>query len=136
MTSYKSKIQIKRVYDKPHRNDGYRVLVDRLWPRGVKKDDAKVDLWAKEIAPSSELRQWFNHDSAKFSEFRTRYQKELDANEEAILQLSTSAASQTMTLLYAARDETNNNAVVLLDYLLERTSSQSGSRHRWPLKIG
>ena len=111
------KIQIKRIYDPPGDDDGLRVLVDRLWPRGVKKDEAKVDVWAKELAPTTELRQWFDHDASKFSEFRSRYLKELGDKDDVVQKLFEDANGCTLTLLFAARDRSCNHAVVLLDYL-------------------
>jgi uncharacterized protein YeaO (DUF488 family) len=111
------KIQIKRIYDPTGDDDGLRVLVDRLWPRGVKKEEASVDVWAKELAPTTELRQWFDHDASKFSEFRSRYLKELDARDDVARKLFEDANGRTMTLLFAARDRFCNHAVVLLDYL-------------------
>jgi uncharacterized protein YeaO (DUF488 family) len=111
------KIQIKRIYDPLGDDDGWRVLVDRLWPRGVKKDEAGVDVWAKELAPTTELRQWFDHDASKFSEFRSRYLKELDDKDDVAQKLIEDANGRTLTLLFAARDRSCNHAVVLLDYL-------------------
>lgn len=108
---------VKRIYDEPAASDGYRVLVDRLWPRGVSQEQAALDLWCKEIAPSPELRTWFNHDPARFSEFTARYQAELDAN-PAVAELRKLAAEHGhITLLYAAHDPTVNHAVVLQNYL-------------------
>ena len=108
-------IRIKRVYDPPDRSDGVRILVDRLWPRGLKKDAARVDAWRKDVAPTDALRRWFDHDPRKWDEFRARYRAELDAagkrGELAIL--GRRASRGTVTLLYAARDETHNNALVL-----------------------
>ncbi len=106
-------IQIKRIYDQPADDDGFRVLVDRLWPRGIKKEDAKVDLWAKQIAPTTELRKWFDHDPTKFDEFRSRYMRELESNPDAVKQMIDLADDRVITLLYAARDTTCNHAVVL-----------------------
>jgi len=111
------KIQIKRIYDSLGDEDGLRVLVDRLWPRGVKKERASVDVWAKELAPTTELRQWFDHDASKFSEFRSRYLKELDDKDDVAQKLIEDANGRTLTLLFAARDRSCNHAVVLLDYL-------------------
>ena len=111
------KIQIKRIYDPPGDDDGLRVLVDRLWPRGVKKEEANVDVWAKELAPTTELRQWFDHDASKFSEFRSRYLKELDDKGDVVRKLLEDANGRTLTLLFAARDRSCNHAIVLLDYL-------------------
>ncbi len=111
------KIQIKRIYDSLGDDDGLRVLVDRLWPRGVKKEGASVDVWAKELAPTTELRQWFDHDASKFSEFRSRYLKELHDKDDVVRKLFEDANGRTLTLLFAARDRSCNHAVVLLDYL-------------------
>ena len=111
------KIQIKRIYDSLGDDDGLRVLVDRLWPRGVKKEEASVDVWAKELAPTTELRQWFDHDASKFSEFRSRYLEELGDKDDVVQKLFEDANSLTLTLLFAARDRSCNHAVVLLDYL-------------------
>ena len=111
------KIQIKRIYDPTGDDDGLRVLVDRLWPRGVKKERASVDVWAKELAPTTELRQWFDHDASKFSEFRSRYLKELDDKDDVVRKLFEDANGRTLTLLFAARDRSCNHAVVLLECL-------------------
>jgi uncharacterized protein YeaO (DUF488 family) len=110
-------IKIKRVYDPPTKDDGFRVLVDRLWPRGVTKEYAALDLWAKEIAPTTELRKWFNHEPDKFDEFRSRYLKELDSNTNALRLVLKGARSKSITLLYASHDATCNHADVLHDYL-------------------
>ncbi len=110
-------ISIKRVYLPAEDSDGYRVLVDRLWPRGIKKEDAKVDLWAKTLAPSVELRKWFNHISERFEEFSKKYVEELKANPEAALVLDELRRHDKVTLLYGAKDEQHNNAVVLLHLL-------------------
>jgi uncharacterized protein YeaO (DUF488 family) len=107
---------IKRVYEMPDRNDGKRILIDRLWPRGLSKQDAEIDLWLKEIAPSSELRQWFGHEPQKWEEFRRRYKKELEENEQ-VQELVRLAKQEDLTLLYAAKDEKHNNAVVLREFL-------------------
>ncbi len=112
-------IKIKRIYDSPAADDGFRVLVDRLWPRGVKKLDAKVDLWAKETAPTTALRKWFDHEPAKFDEFRSRYMKELDSNADALMQIINGAGHSAITLLYAARDTACNHALVLHERLSE-----------------
>lgn len=112
-----TKYEIKRIYEDPAKNDGYRVLVDRLWPRGVSKEKASLDLWLKEIAPSAELRNWFNHIPERFTEFSRRYTKELDGN-SAVDQLRELAKDHTLiTLLYGAHDTTANQAVVLQKYL-------------------
>ena len=112
-----SHVHIKRVYDPPGPNDGTRVLIDRLWPRGLAKDQARVDLWLKDIAPSAALRKWFGHDPAKWKEFRRQYEAELAGNQEAVEQLRALAAAGTVTLLYGAKDKDHNNAVVLKGYL-------------------
>ena len=110
------KIQIKRVYEKPDAKDGFRILVDRLWPRGLTKEKAALDLWLKDIAPSTDLRKWFNHDPEKWKEFQKRYRKELKENKEAVDTLKEHLKKGTVTLLYAARDEAHNEAEVLKDY--------------------
>ena len=111
------KAQIKRVYDEPSETDGKRILVDRLWPRGVSKAQAKVDLWLKAIAPSTPLRQWFGHDPGKWEEFKKRYKDELDHNSEAVAQLRALMAKEKVTLVYGAKDQEHNDAVVLQEYL-------------------
>ena len=110
-------IKIKRIYDKPEPQDGMRLLVDRLWPRGLSKEQARVDWWVKEIAPSDELRRWFGHDPARWSEFKTRYLRELEAKHSLLAEISDRAGKETVTLLYAARDDLHNNALVLRDLL-------------------
>jgi uncharacterized protein YeaO (DUF488 family) len=115
------RIRVKRVYDEPTPDDGYRVLVDRLWPRGLSRDRARIDLWLREIAPSSELRTWFAQKAERFGEFRSRYMEELREKERLVqLLLSRVEVGETVTLLYSARDPEHNNAVVLRDYLEER----------------
>ncbi|AKM09395.1 DUF488 domain-containing protein [Croceicoccus naphthovorans] len=116
--------RIKRIYDAPASTDGKRVLVDRIWPRGVSKESAKLDLWLKEIAPSTGLRKWFDHDPARFEEFSDRYCEELKANSEAVSELCDLADQGDVTLLYAARDSRVNHAVVLAE-LLEQNDVQS-----------
>jgi uncharacterized protein YeaO (DUF488 family) len=106
-------IQLKRVYEKPSQDDGFRVLVDRLWPRGLTKKKAAIDLWLKELAPSTELRKWFAHDPDKWKEFQTRYRKELRDKKPLLDELRQRAAGHTVTLAYGARDEEHNEAVVL-----------------------
>ena len=110
-------IQLKRAYEKPERADGTRILVDRLWPRGLTKEKAAVDLWLKEIAPTTELRKWFNHEPGKWVGFRTRYRKELRAHQDQIERIIRAAKDGTVTLVYAARDESHNEAIVLRDLL-------------------
>ena len=106
-------IQIKRVYDAPSENDGYRILIDRIWPRGVSKEDAKLDDWNKDLAPSTELRKWFDHDPDKFDDFSEKYKKELENNKEDLNKLSKKAKDETVTLVYGAKDTAHNQAVVL-----------------------
>ena len=112
------KVMLKRAYETPAASDGYRVLVDRLWPRGLAKVNARIDLWLKEVAPSTELRQWFGHDPAKWAEFRKRYRAELKGN-PAWAQLESLSHQKKLTLVYAARDQVHNEAAVLQE-LLER----------------
>ena len=110
-------IRIKRVYLPAEDSDGYRVLVDRLWPRGIKKEDARIDLWAKALAPSAELRKWFNHIPERFEAFSEKYKEELKANPEVAPVLDELRQHDKVTLLYGAKDEQHNNAVVLLHLL-------------------
>lgn len=114
------KIKIKRIYDDPTDDDGYRILVDRLWPRGVSKEDAKLDDWDKEIAPSDELRKWFDHQEDRFKEFSKRYREELKDKENDLDKLGEIAEKKTLTLLYAAKDTEINQAVVLKEVLSNR----------------
>jgi uncharacterized protein YeaO (DUF488 family) len=107
-------IKIKRVYEKPEASDGKRILVDRLWPRGVKK--SAIDVWIKDVAPSDELRNWFHHEVPRWSAFRSKYRKELSRNKQAVAELR-KAAKGNVTLVYGAKDETHNQAVVLAQYL-------------------
>jgi uncharacterized protein YeaO (DUF488 family) len=116
----KGYIRIKRVYDSPSRGDGRRVLVDRLWPRGLSKKAARVDEWFKDLAPSGPLRKWFGHDPSRWAEFQRRYKHELDARHASVDVLRALAVKKSLTLLYGARDEAHNNAVVLLNYLTRR----------------
>jgi uncharacterized protein YeaO (DUF488 family) len=111
-------IKIKRVYDKASKEDGFRILVDRLWPRGMSKDKAKVDLWLKELAPSDDLRKWFSHDPQKWQEFKKRYEKELKDKQE-LLRIIKQAEKEngTVTVLYSAKDEEHNQAVALAAFL-------------------
>lgn len=118
-------LRIKRVYEAPGKGDGFRVLVDRLWPRGVSKDQARVDLWLKEIAPSDALRKWFGHDPDKWDAFKRRYFKELDGKAEPVRTLRGQAAKGTVTLLYGAKEERFNNAVALKEYLVCRPTNNS-----------
>jgi len=107
------KLKIKRVYDKPAEEDGTRILVDRLWPRGLTKQKAKVDVWLKDIAPSTELRKWFAHDPEKWKEFIKKYKKELHENKEQAAILKEYLKQGTVTLVYGARDEVHNEALVI-----------------------
>lgn len=110
-------IRLKRAYTAATDADGTRVLVNRLWPRGVSKEKARLDLWLKAIAPSTELRKWFNHDPAKWEEFCQRYTQELEDNPEAVKRLLELADTGRITLIYGARDEAHNEAVMLKEYL-------------------
>lgn len=109
-------VMLKRAYEPPAKADGKRILVDRLWPRGVTKAKADIDLWLKEVAPSTELRQWFGHDPEKWAEFKKRYRAELK-NSPALSELRSLAGQGNVTLVYAAHDESHNNAVVLKEIL-------------------
>jgi uncharacterized protein YeaO (DUF488 family) len=106
-------IAIKRVYEAPAEGDGYRVLIDRLWPRGLKKEAVSMDVWARELAPSTELRKWFGHDPARWDEFRQRYAAELADSADVWQALARRSAKEPVTLLYGARDEEHNDAVAL-----------------------
>lgn len=111
-------IGLKRIYEKAQPSDGYRVLVDRLWPRGISKEKAGFDLWLKEIAPSNELRKWFGHDPLKWEEFQKQYYSELKAKSELVEELNNTIKEKgSVTLLYSAFDEQHNNAVVLKNFL-------------------
>lgn len=115
--SRKLDIRIKRAYLAPSPHDGVRVLVDRLWPRGVRKSDAAIDRWVKDIAPSTELRRWFGHDPARWDEFERRYSVELSKDADLLNELRDIAKKGTLTLVYSAHDEAHNQAVVLRDVL-------------------
>lgn len=115
------KIYTKRVYDPPSRTDGKRYLVDRLWPRGLKREELQLEDWVKEIAPSNELRKWFGHDPALWDEFRSRYFKELEDNKAALKPLIEAARHDTVTLVYGAKDTTHNNAVAIKEFLEKHT---------------
>lgn len=110
-------LHIKRVYEPAETADGQRILVDRIWPRGLTKEKAAVDTWVKTVAPTTELRKWFNHDPARWAEFRARYARELDANPEAVKQLRDLVKTGKTTLLFAAHDPVHNNAVAITEYL-------------------
>ncbi len=109
--------RLKRAYEQPTEDDGTRVLVERLWPRGLRKADARIDLWLKDIAPSHELRTWYGHDPAKWPEFQQRYRKELRSNPQAVQRLREMLAKGTVTLVFAARDEQRNSALVLREFM-------------------
>lgn len=113
-------VRIKRAYEAAEPSDGYRVLVDRIWPRGVSREDARLDEWARELAPSSELRKWFGHDPERFVEFRRRYLAELRQESEKVAELRRRALRETVTLVYGARDTEHNDAVVLAELLRRR----------------
>ena len=113
-------ISIKRIYDDATDKDGYRVLVDRLWPRGISKEEAKLDEWLQDIAPSTELRKWFDHQEERFPEFSKRYKAELDLKKTEIEKLKAVAEKRPITLLYSAKNEEFNQAIVLRDYLTEK----------------
>jgi uncharacterized protein YeaO (DUF488 family) len=113
-------IKTKRIYDDPAQGDGFRILVDRLWPRGISKDRAHLDLWLKEVAPSDALRKWFGHDQARWDAFKHRYFKELKDKKEAVESIALKASEGSVTLLYGAKDEQCNNAVALREFIEQR----------------
>lgn len=113
-------VQAKRIYDPVHAGDGYRVLVDRVWPRGVSRERAQLDEWAQELAPSDQLRRWFGHVPERFAEFRERYREELRSRAGELDALRARAETTTVTILYGARDRDHNNGVVLAELLRER----------------
>lgn len=111
-------IKLKRIYEQSSKNDGFRILVDRLWPRGVSKEDAEIDLWLKEIAPGDELRKWYSHDMNRWEQFRESYMEELNNMSGQIDKIKEIEKEHgTITLLYSAKDESHNNAVVLREFL-------------------
>lgn len=116
-------VKLKRAYEPPVAADGVRVLVDRLWPRGLSKEHAALDHWMKDIAPSTELRKWFGHDPARWGEFMGRYREELHGNDNLLRQLRSLARKGTITLVYSAHDEIHNDAVVLRNTLLSRKTT-------------
>jgi uncharacterized protein YeaO (DUF488 family) len=113
-------IKIKRIYEAPEPNDGTRILVDRLWPRGMKKEKAYVDTWLKDIGPSTELRKWFGHDPERWTEFKAKYVDELKGKADQLSLIHEAATQGAVTLLYAARDEQHNEAVILAELLKHR----------------
>ncbi len=117
-------IRVKRVYEAAEPGDGLRILVERLWPRGMKKENAKLDDWLKEVAPSTDLRKWFSHDPAKWPEFQRRYRVELDSHPEAWGPLLATAKKSDVTLLFSSHDAEHNNVVALKRYLEDRTSTR------------
>jgi uncharacterized protein YeaO (DUF488 family) len=119
-------IRVKRVYEKPSPKDGLRVLVDRLWPRGLTEERAALQLWLKDVAPSTELRKWFGHDPAKWKQFQVRYRKELREKKDTLDLLQEKSAEHTVTLLYGARDEEHNEAVVLKGVLEGHKTKHEG----------
>lgn len=123
-------IHLKRAYEPSAPEDGFRILVDRLWPRGIARDAAHVDLWLKEIAPSTELRKWFAHDPEKWAEFRKRYAEELDSRPAEVERLAECVRRGTVTLVYGAKDQQHNQAVALKEYLEESAGRKPGSRGR------
>jgi uncharacterized protein YeaO (DUF488 family) len=110
-------VRAKRIYEAAERDDGYRILIDHIWPRGVSRERARLNEWARELAPSDELRKWFAHDPARFAEFRLRYRDELADQTERLEELRRRASGGPLTVLYAARDQEHNNAVVLVELL-------------------
>lgn len=115
--SDKLKIKTKRVYEEVANNDGYRLLVDKIWPRGIKKEDAQLDEWNKDLAPSDELRKWFDHDPERFEEFKKRYKKELNDQKKELERVKKISKDKRVCILYGAKDEQNNQAVVLKEVL-------------------
>ncbi len=122
------KVLLKRVYDEPDAKDGMRILVDRLWPRGLSKERARIDVWLKEIAPSNELRKWYQHDVEKWPEFKKRYVAELKAAPDAVEELLGYTKKRNVTLLFAAKDSEHNNAVVLQEYVTKRSAPKTSRR--------
>lgn len=110
-------IKLKRVYEKPSPSDGKRVLVDRLWPRGLTKEQAEIDEWLRDLAPSTELRQWYGHDPEKWTEFKKRYWKELDKNPNLVSKLAEECRRRTVTFVFSSKEEKLNNAVALKEYI-------------------
>jgi uncharacterized protein YeaO (DUF488 family) len=126
----RSNVRLKRVYAPAETADGVRILVDRLWPRGLRKSDAAIDRWLKELAPSTELRQWFGHEPRRWHEFRKRYRRELSGRDGILDEVRALARRQPVTLLFAARDEAHNEAVVLRDLVRRRATASGGSAAR------
>jgi uncharacterized protein YeaO (DUF488 family) len=120
------RLRTKRIYEDYARSDGRRVLIDRLWPRGVSKADARIDFWAKSVSPTQELRRWYQHDPEKWSEFRKRYFAELDANPTGLAELRAQLGGGTATLLFSSKEERLNNATALLEYLESGRDGKGG----------
>jgi uncharacterized protein YeaO (DUF488 family) len=113
-------ILLKRIYEKSSSEDGKRVLVERLWPRGLKKEEAKIDEWLREVAPSTELRKWFGHDPSKWNQFKENYWKELDEKPDIVSKLTKECQEKTVTFVFAAKEQQSNNAVALKEYIEKR----------------
>ena len=128
MKKENAQIRIRRAYDPPDASDGTRVLVDRLWPRGLRKADAELACWLKEIAPSPGLRQWFGHDPERYAEFARHYRGELEGNQDQVARLESLVTQGPVTLLYAAHDQERNHARVLAEYLRDRMERVHGKR--------
>jgi uncharacterized protein YeaO (DUF488 family) len=114
-------VKVKRVYDEPAKSDGHRVLVDRIWPRGLKKSEARIDEWLREIAPSTGLRKWFKHDPDKWEQFKKKYYAELEEHREEVEKLARESRKRSVTLLFGAKDSAHNNALALKEYVEELT---------------
>ena len=121
-------LKVKRVYDPPSQSDGRRILVDRLWPRGLSKDKAAIDLWMKDLAPSTVLRKWFGHDPEKWPEFQRRYREELQAHDDLVNEIAVAASRSRVTLLFGARDEEHNDAVALASVVRARMQGGGGAK--------
>jgi uncharacterized protein YeaO (DUF488 family) len=119
-------VRAKRIYDPPDDSDGYRILIDHVWPRGVSRERARLDEWARELAPSAQLRKWFDHRTDRFAEFRARYRDELIAHADRVDALRLRATHGRVTVLYAARDREHNNAVVLTEFLRDGEAADAG----------
>ncbi len=117
MATRRATIRLKRIYEPPSENDGTRILVERLWPRGVSKEKAAVDLWLKEVAPSPELRKWYGHEPSRWEEFRRRYRAEIEVNVEVLSELKRWLKDGPVTFVYAAKDESHNSAILLKEFL-------------------
>lgn len=123
-------VRLKRAYEPARASDGYRVLIDRLWPRGVSREDVRLDEWARELAPSTELRRWFGHDPARFDEFRHRYAEEISLHGAKLNELRRRAREGTLTLVYGARDTAHNDAVVLAEILRSAAGTTRDTEER------